>query len=45
MVLDRNVNEKCVYSVCVSVGMADVRLSDVEVDPAAMVLAGEVYSG
>ena len=39
--LVRNVTENCAYSVCVSVGIAD-RLSDVEVNPAAMVLAGEV---
>ena len=44
MVLNGDVNENCVYSVrYVGVGVA-VRLSGVEVDPAAMVLAGVLYS-
>ena len=44
MVVDGDVNVSCVYSVCVKVGRMAVRLSSVEVDPAAMVLAKELYS-
>ena len=44
MVLDGDVNVSGVYSVCVKVGRMAVRLSSVEVDPAAMVLAKELYS-